>query len=643
MIRRRLWVSLIGIVTVAVVLLGANLIARNEPVLGLDLQGGISVVLAPADGATSDDLIVIRDLIRDELEDRGIAEPDVRVEGENILVDLPGVRDQRDALDAVDVAGIVSLRPVVQPCQAPIDPATVSGSSVPDSAVDSSAAGPGDTGTGDTSPSDTGAGATADPDSTTAADSTVTTPDTGTTAGSTDPAGPAGSTDPAGPSTADGNGSASTAAGFRSPAGADTTSPADADTTDPADATDPAGTSPGSSDPATSVGAASAPPTSASESGSSTPDTSGPDDSGPGSSEPTESTTTSTTTPLGPLGPNPLDAPDPSPYGPPPPPSDDSTIELPTRDGLVCTVGPVERGPNGESGGFVFSRSSAQAVLNGASWMVTVGLSDDGAGTFNQLAFACYNAQQNCPTQQLAIVLDDEIVTYPRVQTPNFQDEVSITGTFTESEARSLARVLDRGAFPVDVNAENVQTVSATLGNDSMTASILAGLVGVALVLLLLVYFYRRLVLVVLAGVAVWGMLIYSMSTFISETTNYALTLAGVTGIIVAIGVTVDTYVVYFERLKEEVRHGRTVRNSALRSFRSTWRTILAADFVALIAAVVLFTLSVGSVRGFALYLGVTTVCDLVVCYFFTRPAVSLLADTGWLDRGDTFGLKDYQ
>ena len=203
--------------------------------------------------------------------------------------------------------------------------------------------------------------------------------------------------------------------------------------------------------------------------------------------------------------------------------------------------------------------------------------------------------------------------------------------------------MLDRGAFPVQVHAETVQTVSATLGEDSMRAAVFAGLAGVALVLLLLAYFYRRLILVVVAGIAVWGMLIYSASTFISETTNYALTLAGVTGIIVAIGVTVDTYVVYFERMKEEVRHGRTIRNSALRSFKATWRTIVAADVVALIAAVVLFILSVGSVRGFALYLGVTTVCDLIVCFFFTRPAVGLLAEAGWLDRGDTFGLKEYE
>src|SRR6478735_108163 len=129
--RRRLLISLVGIVTIAVVLFATNLAARNKPVLGLDLQGGISVILAPDGGASHDDLLVIRDLIRDELENRGIAEPDVRVEGSNIIVDLPGVKDQRDALDAVDVAGIVSLRPVMQPCTTPAD--ETSSTSVPSS------------------------------------------------------------------------------------------------------------------------------------------------------------------------------------------------------------------------------------------------------------------------------------------------------------------------------------------------------------------------------------------------------------------------------------------------------------------------------------------------------------------------------
>ncbi len=199
--------------------------------------------------------------------------------------------------------------------------------------------------------------------------------------------------------------------------------------------------------------------------------------------------------------------------------------------------------------------------------------------------------------------------------------------------------MLNRGAFPTDVEVRRVDTVSPTLGEDSMRASIFAGLIGIALLLVFLILFYRRLTLLIAAGMVVWGMLIYSVSILISQQTNYALTLAGVTGIVVSIGMTVDSYVVYFERMKDEVMHGRTFKNSAARSFKSTWRTILAANLVSFIAAAVLFVMSVGSVRGFALYLGVTTVCDVIVLWFFTRPAVILMADTGRLDRHDPFGL----
>ena len=547
MIRRRLWISLVGIVLVSIALLAINLVSGNEPVLGLDLQGGISVVLSAEDDATADDLDSIRDLIREELEDRGIAEPDVRVEGENVIVDLPGVRDQREALDAVDVAGIVQLRPLMSPCVAPVEEPVPTTEATP---------------TESTSPDATG--------------TTTATP-----------------------------------SGLRSPAAADTSAPP-------------------SSEP----------------SASSTPESAAPESSTPGSSEP--GPTTTTVPPLGPVGPNPVTTYPPTPYGPPPPPTDQTITDLPTADGLTCTVGPVQLGPSGESGGELFARGSASATLDPAQgWIVTASLTEEGLGTFNQLAAACSTGQQTCPGGAIAIVLDGTIQSAPRVTQSTFPREISISGqgagAFSESEARDLARVLDRGAFPVQVQTESVQTVSPTLGKDSLRAAIFAALVGVVLVLAGLAYFYRRLILVVIAGLVVWGMLIYSAAAIISQTTNYALSLAGVTGIIVAVGITVDSYVVYFERLKEEVRHGRTVRNSAARSFKATWRTIVAADLVSLIAAGVLFGLSVGSVRGFALYLGVTTVCDLIVCWFFTRPAVLLLADSGWLDEGDTFGLENYE
>ncbi len=532
MIRRRLWASLIGCVGVTVIALALNLVIGNSPVLGLDLQGGLSVVLAPAEGASDDDLIVIRDLVRAELENRGIAEPDVRVEGQNIVVDLPGVRDQREALDAADVAGIVTLRPVIQ-CIGPQDPSATS-TTVP--------------------------GAT----TTTVAGATTT-----TVAGATTTVAGATSTSAVDPSLP---------AGLRSPTAAPTT-------TVPTSSTGGPSTTTATTDP-----------------DGATTTTTSPDDSG----------APSTTVPA----------------------AETQTELLPTLDGGTCLVGP----PGGT--GELFSRDSAGVELDPQQgWTVNVGLSGSGESAWNALAAQCFNGLGSCPSTQLAIVLDGVIQSSPRVNAPSFSGTVSITGSFGEQEARSLARVLNRGAFPVDVEVRRVETVSPTLGEDSLRASIFAGLVGVVLLLGVLSVFYRRLTLLIAVGLLVWGMLIYSIAAVISQTTNYALTLAGVTGIVVSIGITVDSYVIYFERLKDEVVHGRTLRNSAARGFKATWRTILAANLVAFIAAAVLFVLSVGSVRGFALYLGITTICDVVVLYFFTRPAVILLAETGRLDRRDTFGL----
>ena len=296
--------------------------------------------------------------------------------------------------------------------------------------------------------------------------------------------------------------------------------------------------------------------------------------------------------------------------------------------GQVCLVG-----PSGGTG-VVFAQGSATAAIdqNTGQWVVNVDLRPDGQAVWNALARECFNGTTVCPSQQLAIVLDDVIQSAPVVRTPDFPGSVQISGSFSESEVRSLARVLNRGAFPVPVEQQRVETVSATAGKDSLNAAIIAGLIGVAVMLAFMVAYYRKLSVVILGGLVVWGMTVFSLAVFVSRATNYALTLAGATGIIVAVGVTVDTYVVFFERLKDEMRHGRTMRNAAPRSFKATWRTIVSADLVSLLASLILFWLSVGSVKGFALYLGLTTICDLVVFYFVVRPAVYLLAETKWFD-----------
>jgi len=294
----------------------------------------------------------------------------------------------------------------------------------------------------------------------------------------------------------------------------------------------------------------------------------------------------------------------------------------------VCVVGPA--GGTGE----IFERGSAQVGLdNVGAWNVNVSLRGDGLAAWNALATECFNQGATCPSRRLAIVLDDTIQSAPSINQPVFDENVSISGSFEESEARSLARVLNRGAFPVQVEQQRVETVSPTAGDDSLNAAVVAGLIGVAVMLAFMIFYYRKLAVAIIVGLAVWGMTVFAMASWVSNTWNYAFTIAGATGLIVSVGITIDTYVVFFERIRDEARHGRSAANAAVRAFQSSWKTVVAADFVSLLAAFILFWLSVGSVKGFALYLGMTTVCDLVVFYFVVRPAVMLLTQTAWFNK----------
>ena len=311
------------------------------------------------------------------------------------------------------------------------------------------------------------------------------------------------------------------------------------------------------------------------------------------------------------------------------------TEYLRTRGGEVCQVG------RSEGTGEVFEKDSARARILGAGWGVTVNLKTGraGEGVWNALATQCYNASAACPTRRLAIQLDAEIQSAPSVNAPTFTGSVEITGSFTRKQAESLAQVLNSGALPITLQNVAVEHVSATLGKDSLRAAIISGAIGVVLVLLFMLLYYRRLALVVIVGLSISGALVYSVTALISRFYNGVLSLSGVAGLIVSIGVTIDSYVVFFERLKDEVRSGRSLRNSAQRGFKSAFRTILIADAVSLIGAAVLWYLSVGAVRGFAFYLGLSTVMDVFVAYFFTRPAVLLLARSRFMSGKHVLGL----
>ncbi|MGH9244447.1 MAG: protein translocase subunit SecD [Acidimicrobiales bacterium] len=299
-------------------------------------------------------------------------------------------------------------------------------------------------------------------------------------------------------------------------------------------------------------------------------------------------------------------------------------------------LGPVPVGSNDVvlSGEVI---NSAQAIIPANEWVVQLDFTSGGLAAFNEVAEQCFNSDPTtCPSRQIAITLDGRVESAPQIQPdqsvfqPFTRDGVTISGgasnPFSEQEAKDLALILRFGALPVELTPQTVQTVSATLGRDSLRAGLIAGLVGVALVAVYMLLYYRALGVVVVLGLAVWTALMYSIIAFLGENYGLALTLAGVTGVIVSIGITVDSYVVYFERLKDEIRSGKTLRTSVDRGFKRAFRTILAANITAFIGAALLFWLTVGAVRGFAFMLGLATMLDVITAWFFTQPLVALLA-----------------
>ncbi|HWW44876.1 MAG TPA: protein translocase subunit SecD [Acidimicrobiia bacterium] len=283
--------------------------------------------------------------------------------------------------------------------------------------------------------------------------------------------------------------------------------------------------------------------------------------------------------------------------------------------------------PAGLNGSDVSSATST--FQSGQGYAVEVTLKSEGLAKFNALAAASYDASSpgsNTPRDEVAIVLDGVVYSNPAFQTSTFNGPVQITGSFSQGQASDLATVINYGALPVQLNPIDVQQVSPTLGSDQLNAGIAAGIIGLALVALYMLLYYRILGIVVFLGLGVSGALLYAIVSGLGPSLHLALTLSGVTGIIVSVGITVDSYVVYYERLKDEVRTGRTVRSSVDRGFARSFRTIVAADLVSLIGAGALWALAIGSVKGFALFLGLATILDLIVSYFFMHPLVSLLA-----------------
>ena len=280
----------------------------------------------------------------------------------------------------------------------------------------------------------------------------------------------------------------------------------------------------------------------------------------------------------------------------------------------------------GEPVGYVLGPAelTGEAVAEAAAtfnneWVVNVDLTDEGAVGFDEIAARYFG-------QQVAIVLDGVVESAPVIRATEFGGTAVISGTFDEDGARDLAVALRFGALPVEFEQDDVRTVSATLGEGTLRAGVIAGIVGLILVGLYMLAYYRLLGIVAVASLAISGSVLWSLISWLGESRGLALTLAGTTGIIVSIGVQVDSNIVYYERIKEEVRRGRAVRSAADASFKGAFMTIVWADLASLIGAGVLYQLTSGTVRGFALYLGLATLIDLAVSYFFMRPLVVFIA-----------------
>ena len=268
----------------------------------------------------------------------------------------------------------------------------------------------------------------------------------------------------------------------------------------------------------------------------------------------------------------------------------------------------------------------------GNAWFVSLVFDGEGTKAFSDITTRVTSLP--APQNQVAIVLDGLVVSAPRINEPIPSGNAQITGSFTQLEAKDLANVLKYGALPLAFDRGEIQQVSPTLGAEQLDAGLLAGLLGLVLIFLYSILYYRGLGLVSVSSLLVAGALVYMSFLLLGEWIGFTLTLAGIAGAIVAIGVTADSFIVYFERIRDEVRDGRSLRSAVETGWTKARRTIVVADFVSIISAILLYIFAVGGVRGFAFTLGITTLIDLLVVFGFTKPLTVLLARFKFFNSG---------
>ena len=313
---------------------------------------------------------------------------------------------------------------------------------------------------------------------------------------------------------------------------------------------------------------------------------------------------------------------------------DDPSIPLVTCDvdGLSKFIlGPVEvDGANISDASNGTVTSSTGASTN--TWAVNLEFDEIGTEGFSTVTQRLFPLEQ--PRNQFAITLDGFVITAPTTQAVITNGSAQITGSFDRDSSKVLADQLKYGSLPIGFEVQSQENISATLGQDQLTSGLLAGLIGLILVVIYSAFQYRGLAIVTVGSLLVAAVLVYLLIAFLSWRQGYRLSMAGVAGLIVSIGVTVDSFIVYFERVRDEIREGRNLEVAVENAWKRSIRTILASDAVSFIAAATLFLLTVGNVRGFAFTLGLTTIVDLIVVTLFTHPLLRLLARTKFFSSG---------
>ncbi|MER8184322.1 protein translocase subunit SecD [Kitasatospora sp. NPDC094015] len=317
----------------------------------------------------------------------------------------------------------------------------------------------------------------------------------------------------------------------------------------------------------------------------------------------------------------------------------------PTKPTVACSLKQEDTGVKGQqswnkfilgpvaiNGADVAKASAGFDTQQAAGWQVQLSFTDAGSKAF--AAVTGQLATQQSPANQFAIVLDGQVVSHPYVSQSITGGNAVISGNFGQEEAKGLANVLSFGALPLDFTKSDVTTVSPQLGGEQLKAGLIAGLIGMVLVVIYSLIYYRGLGLVSIAGLLVSAALTYTIMSLLGGTIGFALNLPAVCGAIVAIGITADSFIVYFERIRDEVRDGAPLRPAVQRAWPRARRTILVSDFVSFLCAAVLYLVSVGKVQGFAFTLGLTTLLDVVVIFLFTKPLITLLARTKFFSSG---------